>query len=87
MKLEIAAKQLETNTEAWSHPKGIFFRATGIESTTKVASLFSGQGAQYANMAKEATSSFESIQNTIAAFDAKKDIALNGFQFGITISD
>ncbi|MGK0386602.1 MAG: polyketide-type polyunsaturated fatty acid synthase PfaA, partial [Patiriisocius sp.] len=71
-KLEIAVKQLESNTEAWSHPKGIFFRPNGISSTAKVASLFSGQGSQYANMAKEATSSFESIQQTIAAFDAEK---------------
>ena len=71
-KLEIAVKQLESNTEAWSHPKGLFFRPNGISSTAKVASLFSGQGSQYANMGKEATSSFETIQQTIAAFDAKK---------------
>ena len=75
-KLEIAILQLETNKEAWSHPKGIFYRPNGISSTTKVASLFSGQGAQYPNMAKEATSSFETIQNTIAAFDAKKEYNL-----------
>ncbi|AWH75531.1 polyketide-type polyunsaturated fatty acid synthase PfaA [Dokdonia sp. Dokd-P16] len=71
-KLEIAIKQLESNKNAWSHPRGVFFRPNGISSTTKVASLFSGQGSQYANMAKEATSSFERIQQTIADFDAKK---------------
>ena len=71
-KLEIAVKQLENNKEAWSHPKEIFFRPNGISSSIKVASLFSGQGSQYANMAKEATSSFETLQQTIAAFDAKK---------------
>ena len=71
-KLEIAIKQLEINKNAWSHPRGVFFRPNGISSTTKVASLFSGQGSQYANMAKEATSSFEIIQQTIADFDAKK---------------
>ncbi|WP_035336614.1 type I polyketide synthase [Dokdonia sp. PRO95] len=71
-KLEIAVTQLENNKETWSHPKGIFFRPNGINSTTKIASLFSGQGAQYVNMANEATSSFDSIQQTIAAFDAKK---------------
>jgi acyl transferase domain-containing protein len=71
-KLEIALKQLENNKEAWSHPKGIFYRPNGISSTMKVASLFSGQGSQYANMANEATSSFETIQHTIAAFDSKK---------------
>ncbi|WP_298327679.1 type I polyketide synthase [uncultured Dokdonia sp.] len=71
-KLEIAIKQLESNKNAWSHPRGVFFRPNGISSITKVASLFSGQGSQYANMAKEATSSFERIQQTIAAFDAKK---------------
>ncbi len=75
-KLEIATKQLESNKDAWSHPKGIFFRPTGISSTTKIASLFSGQGSQYANMAKEATSSFETIQQTIASFDAKKEYNL-----------
>ena len=71
-KLEIAVKQLENNKDAWSHPKEIFFRPNGISSSIKVASLFSGQGSQYANMAKEATSSFETLQQTIAAFDAKK---------------
>ncbi|PKG43812.1 type I polyketide synthase, partial [Psychroflexus sp. MES1-P1E] len=71
-KLEIAVKQLENNKNAWSHPKEIFFRPNGISSSIKVASLFSGQGSQYANMAKEATSSFETLQQTIAAFDAKK---------------
>ncbi|MFT7072548.1 MAG: polyketide-type polyunsaturated fatty acid synthase PfaA [Patiriisocius sp.] len=70
--LEIAVTQLESNKEAWSHPKGIFFRPNGISSTAKVASLFSGQGSQYANMGKEATSSFETLQKTIADFDAKK---------------
>jgi len=75
-KLEIAVKQLESNTKAWSHPKGIFFRPNGISSTAKVASLFSGQGSQYVNMAKEATNSFETIQQTIAAFDAKKGFDL-----------
>ncbi|EDM45380.1 polyunsaturated fatty acid synthase PfaA [unidentified eubacterium SCB49] len=71
-KIEISIKQLENNKEAWSHPVGVYFRPNGIASTTKVASLFSGQGSQYANMAKEATSSFETIQQTIADFDAKK---------------
>jgi acyl transferase domain-containing protein len=77
-KLEIAVKQLENNKNAWSHPKEIFFRPNGISSSIKVASLFSGQGSQYANMAKEATSSFETLQQTIAAFDAKKgyDLAI-----------
>ena len=75
-KLEIVVKQLENNKEAWSHPKGIFYRLNGISSKTKVASLFSGQGSQYANMANEATSSFETIQQTIAAFDAKKEYEL-----------
>ncbi len=75
-KLEIAVEQLEKNKEAWSHPKGIFFRPNGISSTTKVASLFAGQGSQYANMAKEATSSFKTIQETIATFDAKKGFDL-----------
>ncbi|WP_271855385.1 beta-ketoacyl synthase N-terminal-like domain-containing protein [Patiriisocius marinus] len=75
-KLEIATKQLENNKDVWSHPKGVFFRPYGISSTTKIASLFSGQGSQYANMAKEATSSFETIQQTIANFDAKKEYNL-----------
>ena len=75
-KLETAIKQLENNKEAWSHPIGIFYRPNGIASTTKVASLFSGQGAQYTNMGTEATSSFETIQQTIAAFDAKKEYDL-----------
>jgi acyl transferase domain-containing protein len=75
-KLEIAVKQLENNAEAWSHPKGIYFRPHAISSSAKIASLFSGQGSQYANMASEATSSFELIQKTIAAFDAKKEYNL-----------
>jgi acyl transferase domain-containing protein/NAD(P)-dependent dehydrogenase (short-subunit alcohol dehydrogenase family) len=75
-KLELASKQLATNTKAWTHPKGIYFRPSGIAAQTKVASLFSGQGAQYTGMAKEAVSSFGQLQDIISKFDYQKSCNL-----------
>jgi acyl transferase domain-containing protein len=58
--LEDAAKLLEKqpDAEAWDHPRGITFRATGNSSKDQVVALFPGQGSQYLNMASELVINF-----------------------------
>ena len=44
--------------ETWSHPKGIFYRKSGMNPKGKTVALFPGQGAQYVNMGKELAINF-----------------------------
>ncbi|MCP3927830.1 MAG: acyltransferase domain-containing protein [Bacteroidetes bacterium] len=57
--LKISTQLLETNTNAWTHPKGIYFRPNGVDtSSQKVVALFAGQGSQYVGMGKELANAF-----------------------------
>ncbi len=64
--LQIATKLLEqpNAAPAWQHPKGIFYRAMGIEPTAKVVALFPGQGSQYLNMGKDLALSLLQLNKT-----------------------
>jgi polyketide-type polyunsaturated fatty acid synthase PfaA len=52
---EVAIEQLSRagDVEAWSHPKGVFYRRRALENL-RVGALFAGQGGQYLNMGFEA---------------------------------
>ncbi|WP_189808690.1 type I polyketide synthase, partial [Streptomyces toxytricini] len=52
--------------EAWSHPKGIWFRRRAA-AAGKVGALFSGQGSQYVNPGRSAVMALPPLR---AAFDA-----------------
>ncbi|TKT10084.1 type I polyketide synthase, partial [Streptomyces galbus] len=64
----LAVAQLRTRptADAWSHPKGIHFRAAAA-STGKVAALFAGQGSQYVEPGRTAVLALPPLR---AAFDA-----------------
>jgi polyketide-type polyunsaturated fatty acid synthase PfaA len=70
-KVAIAINWLEKqpDSSAWEHPKGIYFRETGINLKGKVVALFSGQGAQYLNMGRELAMNFPEVQQTYSAMD------------------
>ena len=52
---ELGVAQLTRNRESeqWSHPEGLFFRAAALPQI-KVGALFSGQGSQYVDMGTDA---------------------------------
>ncbi|MDJ0394204.1 SDR family NAD(P)-dependent oxidoreductase [Rhodococcus sp. G-MC3] len=52
---ELSVEQLTRNrdSEQWSHPEGLFFRAAAMPEI-KVGALFAGQGSQYVDMGTDA---------------------------------
>ncbi len=68
--LTIASQNLQKGAASWEHPKGIYFRASGVAANTKVAALFSGQGSQYVGMGKEITNAFPPMLNAFTQIDA-----------------
>jgi acyl transferase domain-containing protein len=53
----------------WEHPKGIYYRATGLNLQGKVVALFSGQGPQYLEMGRELVMNFPELQQTYDVAD------------------
>ncbi len=67
--LETALAQGFSSKE-WTHPKGIYFRPSGVDLlTNKVVALFAGQGAQYVGMGRELANAFPSVSQTFAQID------------------
>ena len=59
-----------TEAKEWTHPKGIYFRANGIDvSKNKVVALFAGQGSQYVGMGKELANAFPAIADSFEQVD------------------
>ena len=55
--------------EAWEHPKGIYYRKTGLDPRGKVVALFSGQGSQYLEMGRELACNFPPIRQVFSEMD------------------
>jgi len=55
--------------EAWDHPKGIYYRKTGIGADGKVVALFSGQGSQYIEMGRELVLNFPPLRQSYGDMD------------------
>ncbi|MBD2663052.1 polyketide-type polyunsaturated fatty acid synthase PfaA [Richelia sinica FACHB-800] len=58
------------SVDAWEHPQGIFYRASGMELGGKVVALFSGQGSQYLEMGREAVMNFPSLRRLYGQMDS-----------------
>ncbi len=71
--LQISLAQLTKNLqeEAWQHPKGIFYRRTGLAPKGKVVALFAGQGSQYVNMGRELALNFPALREVFGALDER----------------
>ena len=69
--LEIAIKMLtkQPQAESWSHPKGVYYRQSGLNLAGKIVALFPGQGSQYLEMGKELAINFPVIRESFAAMD------------------
>jgi polyketide-type polyunsaturated fatty acid synthase PfaA len=70
-KLNIAIAWLEKQPQLseWEHPKGIYYRATGLNLQGKIVALFSGQGGQSLEMGRELAMNFPELQQTYNAAD------------------
>ena len=90
-KLRDSAKLFAANPgqEAWSHPKGIFYRQSGMKTKGKTVALFPGQGSQYLNMGRELAINFPPVRETFEkanAIIADKDRpALTGVVYPIPV--
>ncbi len=69
--LEIAIQSLrsQSQAESWEHPKGIFYRKSGLETKGKVVALFSGQGSQYLEMGRELAVNFPVLRQVFGSLD------------------
>ena len=57
-------------SEAWDHPKGIYYRSSGLDMTShKVVALFAGQGSQYIGMGKEMANAFPTVAQAFQQAD------------------
>ncbi len=78
-KLKVAVTLLgQMKQEAWEHPQGIFYRASGLALNGKVVALFSGQGSQYIDMGQSLTANFPPLRETFARHD--RLLAADGLQ-------
>ncbi|MEK8020717.1 MAG: acyltransferase domain-containing protein [Candidatus Parabeggiatoa sp.] len=58
-----------TTAESFEHPKGIYYRKTGLETEGKVVALFAGQGSQYLGMGQHIALNFPPFQQAYADMD------------------
>jgi acyl transferase domain-containing protein/acyl carrier protein len=59
----------QPSVDFWEHPKGIYYRQQGMETTGKVVALFSGQGSQYLAMGRELVINFPCLRQTYSHLD------------------
>jgi len=69
--LSISINLLKNQGQAAScdHPRGVYYRKTGIPLQGKVVALFPGQGAQYLEMGRELALNFPPLRQTYSSLD------------------
>ncbi len=69
LKLALQAFDSKGTEEAWSLPKGVHYRKTGMDLRGGVVALFSGQGSQYVDMCREIVCNFPVLLETLRGMD------------------
>ncbi|MDJ0795223.1 MAG: beta-ketoacyl synthase N-terminal-like domain-containing protein [Calothrix sp. MO_167.B12] len=69
LKMSMDLLKNKSSAEAWEHPQGIYYRATGMELGGKVVALFSGQGSQYLEMGREVVMNFPQMRQMYGYMD------------------
>jgi acyl transferase domain-containing protein len=69
--LQVAQDMLNNNpaSEGWQHPKGVFYRRSGMNMTGRVVALFAGQGSQYLDMGRDIALNFPEMREAFTQFD------------------
>ena len=69
--LQVAHDMLNSSpdSEGWQHPKGIFYRRSGMNVTGRVVALFAGQGAQYLDMGRDMALNFPEMRQSFTQLD------------------
>ncbi len=70
LKIIIKLLKKDTQSKKWTHPKGIYYRKTGVSPDSKVVALFPGQGSQYLEMGKELALNFPTIRQAYGRIDS-----------------
>ncbi len=66
----IGVLKKQPQAATWEHPRGIYYRQTGLAAQGNVVALFPGQGSQYLNMCREIALNFPPLRQTYAQMDA-----------------
>ena len=66
----LALLRRDPDAEQWEHPKGIYFRRTGMADEGVVA-LFPGQGSQFLNMGRDLALNFPPVRELHAKMDRR----------------
>ncbi len=69
LEISIALLIEGSQTESWTHPKGIYYRRRGLKLSGRVVALFPGQGAQYLNMGHQLALNFPPVCDAYKRMD------------------
>ncbi len=69
LRTAVETMQAQPDAEAWNHPRGLFYRRAGLDTSGKLVALFPGQGAQYLNMGRDLTINFPPLRRAFARMD------------------
>jgi len=67
--LQTLIKQDNSTESTVQHPKGIYYRAQGLDTRGRVVTLFSGQGSQYLNMGRDLAMNFPVVRHLFEEMD------------------
>ncbi|KYC40471.1 polyketide synthase [Scytonema hofmannii PCC 7110] len=69
--LQTAIHQLkkQLHSASWEHPRGVYYRKTGLSLQGKVVALFPGQGSQYLNMGLKLANNFPVLRQVYNSLD------------------
>lgn len=62
--------QARPDVEAWEHPRGVWYRRSGVDWDGRLVALFPGQGAQYLGMGSDLAGNFPPVRGLIGRMDS-----------------